>query len=192
VTIFDLVFLAAFLVSVIALIAMAYQAVRGRIPRALLMLGVWLACVVVYLGISVAVAYAAPQRVIAVGDPWCFEDWCLTVKSAHRAGEIYDVDLRISSEAKRVTQRANGAWIYVRDENDKHYDPAPADVPLDILLQPGESVAAKRSFNVPANVHELGLVTGHGGAPCGVMSLAIIGGGGCLFHKQTMIQLPVN
>ena len=52
-----------------------------------------------------------------------------------------DVDLRLSSEAKRVTQRANGAWIYTRDRNDTHYDPmaSPAEVPLDVLLQPGES-----------------------------------------------------
>src|SRR5882724_5537376 len=118
-TIFGLVFLAAFLASVIALIAMAYQAMRGRTARAFLILGGWLAGVAVYLGISVAVAYSAPQRIIAVGDPWCFDDWCLTVKSVNRAGPIYDVNLRISSQARRVTQRANAAWIYLRDENDK-------------------------------------------------------------------------
>ena len=39
-------------------------------------------------------------------------------------GDLYTVDLLISSEAKRVTQRAKGAWIYLRDENDTHYDPA--------------------------------------------------------------------
>ena len=85
-TIFDLLFLASFLVSVITLIAAAYAAIRGRCPRAFSILGVWLVCVVVYLGISVAVAYAAPQRVIAVGTPWCFDDWCLTVENVQHAG----------------------------------------------------------------------------------------------------------
>jgi hypothetical protein len=82
----------------------------------------------------------------------------------------------------------------MRDENDTHYQPTPnpADVPLDVQLQPGESVAVKRSFKVPPNVRELGLVTGHGGTPCGVMSLVIIGQAGCLFHKQTMIRLPLE
>jgi len=191
-TIFDLLFLAAFLASLLALIAAAYAAVRGHVPRAFSILGVWLACAVVYLGISVAVAFFSLQRIVAMGQPWCFDDWCLTVENAKRTENAYHVDLRISSQAKRVTQRANGAWIYLRDENDKRYEPAPADVPLDVLLQPGESVAAKRTFTVPANVRELGLVTGHGGPPCGVMSLAIIGGGGCLFHKQTMIRLPLS
>ncbi|MBZ5673121.1 MAG: hypothetical protein LAP61_02650 [Acidobacteriia bacterium] len=197
-TIFDLVFLASFLVSVVALIAAVYAAIRGYVPRAFTILGVWWACAIVYLGISVAVAYAAPQRVIPAGTPWCFDDWCLTVENAKRADTNYNVDLRISSEAKRVTQRANGAWIYLRDENDTHYNPTPnpeddlENVPLDVLLQPGESVAARRSFHVPANIHELGLVTGHSGPPCGWMSLVIIGQGGCLFHKQTMIRLPLE
>jgi hypothetical protein len=190
--IFDLVFLAAFLLSLIALIAAAFAAVRGRTHRAFSILRVWLICAAVYMATSVAVAYAAPQRILQVGDPWCFDDWCLTVKNVQRADANYTVNMSISSQAKRVPQRANGAWIYLRDENDKHYDPAPADVPLDILLQPGESVAATRSFPVLTNVRELGLVTGHGGPPCGVMSLVIIGNAGCLFHKQTMIRLPIE
>ena len=188
----DLVFLAAFLVSVVTLAVAAYQAIRGRTPRAFLILGVWLVCAAVYLGTSLAIAYVAAQRVIAVGTPWCFDDWCLTVEQVHHVPGTVDVDLIISSEAKRVAQRANGAWIYLRDENDTHYEPEPADVPLDILLQPGQSVPAKRSFKVPPNVHDLGLVTGHGGPPCSVMSIVIIGQGGCLFHKQTMIQLPLE
>jgi hypothetical protein len=193
-TIFDLLFLASFLVSVIVLVAAAYAALRGRTPRAFSILRVWLICAALYLGASVAVAYAASQRVIAVGEPWCFDDWCLTVENAKRTEGIYNVDLRISSQAKRVAQRAQGAWIYLRDENDRHYEamPDPAEVPLDVLLQPGESAGARRAFQVPANVHELGLVTGHGGPPCGLMSLVIIGQGGCLFHKQTMIRLPLE
>lgn len=189
---FNLVFLAAFAVSLVTLIAGAFAAVRGNMPRAFSILRLWLIGAALYLGTSVAVAYAAPQRILQIGDPWCFDDWCLTVKNTQRTNVNYTLALLISSEAKRVTQRASGAWIYLRDENDKHYDPAPADVPLDVVLQPGESVAATRSFTVPANVRELGLVTGHGGAPCGWMSLIIIGQAGCLFHKQTMIRLPIE
>ena len=193
-TVFDLLFLAAFLVSLIVLIAAAYMAFRGRVPRAFSILGVWLACAVSYLGVSVVVAYAAPQRIIAVDTPWCFDDWCLTVKKVQHADMNYNVDLVISSHAKRAPQRASGAWIYLRDENDRHYEPFedPGQTPLDVLLQPGESKAAQRRFHVPAQVHELGLVTGHGGPPCGAMSLAIIGQAGCLFHKQTMIRLPIE
>ncbi len=43
-TIYDLLFLAAFLASMIALIAAAYAAVRGNVPRAFSILVVWLGC----------------------------------------------------------------------------------------------------------------------------------------------------
>lgn len=192
-TVFDLVFLAAFIVSVLTLVAAAYAAVRGHVPRAFAILRVWLVCAGVYLGISLAVAFFAPQRVIATGEPWCFDDWCLTVENGQRTDGTYTVNMLISSRAKRVTQRANGAWIYLRDENDIHYEPAPdpAEGPLDVLLKPGESVAAKREFKVPTNVHQLGLVTGHGSEPCS-WGILIIGQAGCLFHKQAMIRLPIG
>jgi hypothetical protein len=193
-TILDLLFLASFSVSLIVLFIAAYAAVRGRLSRAVWILGVWLAGALWYMATSLADAYAAPQRVIAIGTPWCFDDWCLTVNKVQHADTNYNVDLLISSEAKRVAQRANGAWIYLRDENDRHYAPFedPGEVPLDVLLQPGASVAAQRRFHVPGKVRELGLVTGHGGPPCGLMSLVIIGQAGCLFHKQTMIRLPLE
>jgi hypothetical protein len=193
-SIFDVLFLASFLVSLIVLFMAAYAAIRGRLSRAFWILGVWLACASLYLATSLAVAYAAPQRVIAMGSPWCFDDWCLTVTKIRHADTNYSVDLLISSEAKRVAQRANGAWIYLRDENDRHYEPFddPGEVPLDVLLQPNESVAVQRRFHVPGKVRELGLVTGHGGPPCGLMSLVIIGQAGCVFHKQTMIRLPIE
>ncbi len=191
-TFFDLLFLAAFLASLIALLAAAYASLRGRMPLAFSILRIWLVCAAVYLGASVAVAFFRPQKILEVGEPWCFDDWCLTVDNAKRAGTLYDVNLQISSRAKRVTQRAKDAWIYLRDENDRHYEPLPSDVPLDIELGPGQSVAAKRTFQVPAQARELGLVTGHGGPPCGLMDLLVIGQAGCLFHKQTMIRLPLE
>jgi hypothetical protein len=192
-TIFDLLFLAAFVVSVITLATAACASIRGRATRAFSILRVWLICAVVYLGVSAAVAFFAPQRIIATGEPWCFDDWCLTVENAKHADSNYIVNLLISSRAKRVTQRAKGAWIYLRDENDRRYQPLrdPFEVSLEVVLGPGESVATKRSFQVPTNVRDLGLVTGHGGGPCS-WGILIIGEAGCLFHKQTMIRLPID
>ena len=97
-----------------------------------------------------------------------------------------NVDLLISSEAKRVTQRANGAWIYLRDENDTHYEPTPnpAEVPLDVLLQPGESVAAQRDFRCRRTSASWAWCTGHGGQPCGFMSLVIIGKAAACFTSR--------
>ena len=165
-TIFDLLFLASFLVSVITLAAAAYVAMRGRVPRAFSILRVWLVCAALYLGVSVAVAYAAPQRVIAAGEPWCFDDWCLTVEKVHTRTRF-----TMSTSRFRVLRSASpsgptelGSTCGMRTiaiTTRARFRGGP----LDVLLQPGESVAAKRSFQVPADVHELGLVTGHGGPP---------------------------
>jgi len=101
------------------------------------------------------------------------------------------VGLRISSRARRVTQRASGAWLYLIDDRGHLYspDPDPSAVPLDVLLQPGESVTTSRVFEIPSGVRRLGLVTGHGGPYCGTMDILIIGASGCLFKKPSMIRI---
>jgi hypothetical protein len=194
-TVFDLLFILACHISVVTMAVAAISAIRGRLPRALKILRLYCICVAGYFAIAVAVAFLKPQRVISIGDPWCFDDWCLTVEKVDRtAGPSpvsYNVELRIISRAQRVTQRANGAWIYLIDDRGRRYspDPAPSAVPLDALLRPLESATTVRVFHVPPDVRELGLISGHGGPYCGPMDLLIIGSGGCLFRKPTMIRI---
>ena len=194
-TVFDLLFILASLTSVVTIAVAAVFAVRGRLPRALKILRLYCICALGYFAIAVAFAFLKPQRVMYIGDPWCFDDWCLTVQKVDRtAGPSqvsYNVELRIFSRARRVTQRANGAWIYLIDDNGRRYspDPAPSAVPLDALLRPLESATTLRVFHVPPDAHKLGLITGHGGRYCGPMDMLIIGNGGCLFRKPTVIRI---
>jgi hypothetical protein len=191
----ELFFLLAVLVSGITLTVVVVLAFRGRRRHALTLLGIFGICVVSYLVAGVLISFAAPQRVLRVGEPWCFDDWCLSVEQVSRApGPVensYLVSLRIFSRARRATQRAKGAWIYLIDDRGHLYppDPDPSAVPLDHMLQPGESIPASRVFHVPANVHRLGLVTGDGGSYCGPMNFLIIGQGGCLFGKPAMLRI---
>ena len=195
-TVFELLFLAVFVVSVITVIVGVYASIRGQRAAAISIFKRWTVGAGFYLAVSLTVSFLKPQRIIAVGDPWCFDDWCLTAENVSRTvappDATYTVNLRVFSRAHRVSQRARNAWIYLRDENDRHYLPEPADAAtaLDVELEPGQSVSTVRIFKIPAEVHHFGLVTGHGGGPCSVFpSLLIIGEGGCLFHKQTMIRL---
>ncbi len=195
-SIFDLVFILAFLATLAALTAAAVSALRGRHGAALRILRAYGICLAGYLAVSLAAAYLGPQRVLAVGEPWCFDDWCLTVDGVERTPGpslvTYNVKLRIFSRARRVSQRAKGAWIYLMDDRGRRYPPEadPTTVPLDVLLQPLESVTTSRLFRVPAEARHLGLVTGHGGPYCGPMNVLIIGAGGCLFNKPAMIRIP--
>src|SRR6266849_3217714 len=194
-TVFDLLFILACLISVVTIVVAVISAVRGRFPRALKILRLYCICVAGYFAIAVAVAFLRPQRVMSIGDPWCFDDWCLTVEKVDRtvgSSQVsYNVELCIFSRAQRVTQRANGAWIYLIDDRGRRYspDPAPSAVPLDALLRPLESATTLRVFHVPPDAHELGLITGHGGPYCGPIDMLIIGSGGCLFRKPTMIRI---
>jgi len=194
-SVFDLLFLLALLASVVTLVVAAVSAIRGQRPRALRILRVYGACAAGYLAAGMAVSFLRPQRVIPVGEPWCFDDWCLTVEKVSRTPAMaqvsYQVGLRISSRARRVTQRAKGAWIYLIDDRGRIYPPAPdaSVIPLDVLLQPGESVTTSRVFEIPSGVRRLGLITGHGGPYCGTMDILIIGASGCLFKKPSMIRI---
>jgi hypothetical protein len=194
-TIFDLLFIGAVLTSAITLINVVVLTVRRQFPRAKEILGIWARCAAVYCAIALGESYLRPQRVLAVGDPWCFDDWCLTVENVDRTSVppnfLYEVRLRISSRAGLVSQRAKGAWIYLIDNRGRLYPPGqdPADVPLDVLLPPMASVVTARKFQVPPSTTGLGLVTGHGGPYCGPVNLLVIGGGGCLFKKPTMIRV---
>jgi hypothetical protein len=195
-SIFDLLFLLTVLASVITLAVVAVFAIRGQRSRALRILRLYVACAAGYLMAGIAVSFLKPQRVVPVGEPWCFDDWCLTAEKVSKtpgagARISYQVGLRISSQARRVTQRARGAWLYLIDDRGHLYspDPDPNAIPLDVLLRPGESVRTSRVFEIPPGVRTLGLVTGHGGPYCGPMDILIIGSAGCLFQKPAMIRI---
>ena len=193
-TIFDLLFLALLLTSVITLITAAVAALRGRRQNARKILLRLAASAAVYVAIVGIVGLLSPQRVLAVGDPWCFDDWCLSVEKAVSRPEpprvTWTVSLRLFSRARRVSQRALYAWIYLVDDRGNRYAPEPdaSAVPLDVRLGPGESVETSRVFQVPAGTGPLGLITGHGGA--GFITTFIIADSSSLFHKRTMVRLP--
>ena len=194
-SIFDLLFLLAVLTTSITLAAAVVSAMRGRGAKALKVITVWASCAAAYLTVGLGVSYVRPQLILRVGDPWCFDDWCLAVDNVGQDPTppqvSYNVRFRIFSRAGRVTQRANGAWIYLIDESGRLYAPQadPAAIPLDVALRPNESVATARIFRVPPGVHTLGLITGHGGDYCGAMSVLIMGQGGCWFHRPAMIRI---
>jgi len=194
-TIFDLLFLCAMLASFVTLLIVLISLVRGRAAKALRILRWYAIGAVIYLLVGLAISLVRPQRTLRVGDPWCFDDWCLTVESVHKTpgqtGVTYKVDLRISSRAGRVAQRAKGAWIYLIDSHSRRFspDPDPSAVPLDVELEPQESIQTTRTFRVPADAQQLGLITGHGGTYCGPMSFLVVGDTGCLFHKPSMVRI---
>jgi hypothetical protein len=174
VSVFDLLFILLFLASAGIWITAASMALSGAGGRALRILRAWAMGFGAYMAVVATTSLAGPRRVLRPGDPLCSDDWCLFVESATRtvAGgrAEYRVNLRISSRALRVAQREKDAAVYLEDGFGRRYAPLrdPSAVPLDVRLEPGESIATARVFELPQNARAIGMVFRHeGGFPIG-------------------------
>jgi hypothetical protein len=191
-SLFDLLFIAAFLATVVMIVLAVIAVLRRRLARAIAIstrLGIFAA---VYIGIVIFVSLLSPRRVLHIGDDQCWDDWCLAVTNvrsqASGDGQSYDITLRISSRARGRAQRAIDAEVYLMDDRGRCYNamPDPAAVPLDSLLQPQEAITVMRVFDLPADARDPVLVASHGGWFPG---LFIIGDPVSLFHKRSVVRL---
>jgi hypothetical protein len=194
VTVFDLLFILIFLATVAALSTVLFHAVRGHTRKSLRVLGVSALCLAVYFAICCATALFTPRRELVIGQPQCFDDWCVqldgVVKMPLGAVTRYQLSIHIFSQAKRISQRENGIAFYLEDDLGHRYPviPSPSDIPSNSLLQPGESVTLTRGFELPSTAHAAGFVATHeGGFPIGWF---VIGENQSLFHKEPITRLP--
>lgn len=190
-TIFEPLFLLIALASVIVLIIVTAEAIRGRGKSALRLLGFWAACVLVYFGICVASAARAARRVMQTKQPLCFDDWCIEIEDVSRvaAGNFdrYRATIRIFSEAKRVTQREKNVAVSLEDANGQRFEmlTAPDEPPIDTQLGPGQFVTTHREFEVPARTRPVGIVIMHTGFQIGWL---VIGEGQGIFHREPIVH----
>ena len=186
-SIFDLLFIVLFLASAGVLIVAAVAAIRGKGKQATRILLYWNIGAVVYLGIGFLSHYFLPVRVLSIGEDQCSDDWCIAVSKVDRDSSSYALTLRISSRARRVAQRENGLVVYLTDDAGNRYDPVPdpSAVPLNVKLEPQESVTTTRVFKISPGARDLRFVVGHqGGFQMGWLII-----GRSPFQK-TVVQLP--
>ncbi|MGH9775701.1 MAG: hypothetical protein ACRD50_12215 [Candidatus Acidiferrales bacterium] len=191
-SLFDLLFILSFLASVATLITAAVCAICKRGPRALRILRAYAICLGIYLGIVAIASLFVPRRVLRVGEPECFDDWCISVESfsstPRQNGVSNVVRFQLSSRAGRVTQREKNVVVYLTDNHGRRFDPAldSSAVPFDAQLQPQQSIATTRVFEVPADTSGLGLVIAHeGGFPIGWFII----GDEAWFRKPAIVPL---
>ncbi len=191
-SLFDLLFIVLFLTAVALLLGAAVAALTGRGDRALRTLRRLGVGVIVYMAVVAGVSLLSSRRVVGKGADQCSDDWCIAVLDATptpgAAGVTYRVRFRISSRARRVTQRERFVVVYLRDHDGRRFDPGPSDgqAPFDASLSPGESVVTTRTFNLPPSATGLGVVVSReGGLP--FPGCCIIGEG--LFHKAPIVPV---
>ena len=190
--IFEPLFLLLVLVTTISLGTAAVLALGGSRARAWRILRRLAIGAVVYFGVVIAVSIVSPRRVYKLGDNQCFDDWCIAVVGARHtltpSGREYDVSLRLSNRARRMPMGERGTVVYLTDQQNRRFDPLPdpAAIPINKVLQPGESIYTTRRFAVASDALQLGLVyTREGGFPIGWL---IISEGGW-FQKPPIVRL---
>ena len=189
-TLFDLLFIVLFLMGVGALVMALVTALRGHGAAALRRLRTLALATLAYMTIVAAVSLVMPRAVVALGQNQCSDDWCIAVDDARQLTDSSAlVTFRLSSRARRVTQRERFVVVYLRDSGGRRYDPdpAPEEPPFDVALTPGAKVLTKRVFRVPRDTRGLGvIVTREGDIP--FPRCCIIGTG--VFHKDPIVPLP--
>jgi hypothetical protein len=185
--IFDLLFLALIVATSLTLCAAAGFAVARRGQQSLRLLRRLGFGAAVYFAVIIAVSLIAPRRTFNLGDTQCFDDWCIAATSASHTGSSYLVGLRISSRARRVSQRERDLLIRLVDHDGQTYAPIsqPSDADISSLLAPGASLDFTRTFSVPATVRDPHLVISHGGFPIGWFII----GYDSWFRKPPLIHL---
>jgi hypothetical protein len=130
--------------------------------------------VIAYLAIVLVASLFTRPRDLALGEDACFDDWCIAVERIERAPVAttpgYLITFRLSSRARRVSQRERHLAIYLMDERGQRYEPRvqDSDQPFDVLLSPGQVLRTSREFNAPpADLGRHLVITHEGGFPIG-------------------------
>jgi Domain of unknown function (DUF4352) len=211
-TIFDLVLILAVLGCILAILSLCYFLVRRQWRQAKLVLLLLGSFLVLYAMVLVSVSLLSPQRVLAMRQDRCFDDWCMSVERVvldptvgtmpnviTAKGTFYLVTVRVSSRAKAITQRALDAQVYLLDTHSQRYDPSlmgqqaldangQSGQPLDSELQPGGSFTRTIVFDIPKSSSHLALVVTHGLFP----DELVISSEQSFLHKTTIFQLEIS
>ena len=209
---FDFIFIALVLTTIIVLAIAIINVLSGRFRQAANLLGRLVVGLVLYLAVVALVGLFSPQRVIAFGRDRCFDDWCVAVEdvnlvqelgqgehSIQASGTFYVVTLRLSNQARGREQRASSAAVHLLDGQGQLYDASLAGqtayeaqngavAPLTALIPVGQSFRTVQVFDLPLEAAPVDLTIEH---PVGFSpGLFIIGDENSLFHKPTIVPLP--
>ena len=204
---FELLFLAFLPASVIALLVAVVSLTHGRRRRGKRILLSLIVSWCGYLAIVAIVSAITPQHVIPLGQERCFDEMCFAVVESKTAAELgpagrtvkahgifHVVTIRVSSHSRGRAQREGGLramlWAdeksyQVSPEGQSGWDAASGPTaPLDVRMEPGESVESVQVFDLPVESTDPGLVLSHGFTP----GYFVIGESP-IFRKPTLMRI---
>ncbi len=204
----DLLFLASVLFVFVLLICIAVAALRQRWDSAVRLAKILGIFVVGYAIVLLVVSFAMPRRTFSSGERECFDDWCVSALSVTPAeaspklpcpptpgSDTWIASVEVSSDAKRIRQRARLVRVELEDQSRRRYPACAATIPqnaqtthrLTDELGPGESFRVWLPFRVPHTVRPVGLVIHHGEYP----GKLIIGQDQSALHRPALLRLSM-
>ncbi|NYF50678.1 hypothetical protein [Tunturiibacter gelidoferens] len=165
---------------------------RLRVRRGIAWLaGVW----VVYLTVLIGVSLGQKQRVVAVGEPQCFDEMCFTVVRVDEVrGFLVRDGRRLVRVTVRVTNRGRSARsdglirVYLTDAQGRLWEESAGvnGVGLSTRVAGGDSVMSEPVFKVAGDATGLRLVLTHGWKQPGAL---VIGDSDSMLHRKTVVEL---
>jgi len=158
---FEVLFILLVLVTLVCLAIAIWLLIVGQKAAAKKLLRQIGVEVAVYLATVLVGSMITPRETLSLGDPLCFDDWCISVTSvnAHPGENRYQVSAEISSRARRVPQRETGVQLVMVDAAGSRYraENLASDLGFDLTLSPGESTLITRSYLLPAGTRPAGV-----------------------------------
>jgi hypothetical protein len=165
---------------------------RQRVRRGVAWLvGVW----VVYFCVLIGVSLGQRQRVVAMGEPQCFDEMCFAVIRVEEVPGFLIRDgrrlLRVSVQVTNKGRKAQSEGLiraYLVGAQGRRWEMSPGvnGVELTARVAGGDSVVSEPVFKVTADASGLGLVLTHGRWQPGLL---VIGGSDSLLHRKTVVDL---
>ena len=181
--------------TAIGIVGVGVSAARGeryRVRRGLAwIVGAW----VVYLVVLIGVSLGRRQRVVAMGEPQCFDEMCFTVIRAEEVPGFLIRDgrrlVRVSVQVANRGRKAQSEGLiraYLVDGQGRRWEESAGvnGVELTARVVGGGSVMSEPVFKVAGDATGLGLVLTHGWRQPGVL---VIGDSDSLLHKKTVVAL---
>jgi hypothetical protein len=179
-------------IGVVGVVVSRVRGERERVRRGIAWLvGVW----VVYLCVLVGVSLGQRQRMVAIGEPQCFDEMCFTVTGVEEVpGFLIRDGRRLVRVSVRVTNKGRKAqsegliWAYLVDAQGRLWEESAgvSGVGLTARVAGGGSVESEPVFKVARDATGLGLVFTHGRRQPGLL---VIGDSDSLLHKKTVVDL---
>ena len=180
------------LVLIAAVLAIVFLLLRGVVSamsRRSVSTGSFISAAIVAGAYAMALltfSLTSRDRTIELGQPKCFDDWCVTVTRADHDDTGAVVEVKVKSQARRAHMRPDHPRIEVLDLRGRVFTPLSADgPPLNKQLAPGEEFTASFQFKVAGDLLHPVVLVSEGGW----LTRLIIGDENSFCHRKIVTPL---